>query len=47
MLLNISLALFVVGLVILIWAKAARSQSWDDDMKVKLSIDVTLVAMRY
>jgi hypothetical protein len=34
MLLNISIALFLIGLVILIWARAASSPDWDDDMKV-------------
>ncbi|KAH7090172.1 hypothetical protein FB567DRAFT_284828 [Paraphoma chrysanthemicola] len=40
MLLNISLALFVVGLVILIWAKAARSPRWDDDMKIAFVVTI-------
>ncbi|KAE8863119.1 hypothetical protein PTNB73_06326 [Pyrenophora teres f. teres] len=34
MLLNISIVLFLVGLLILIWARAAHSAAWDDDMKV-------------
>lgn len=34
MLLNISIALLVVGIFILVWARAANCPSWDDDMKV-------------
>ena len=38
MLLYISIALFWVGIAILIWARAARSASWDDGMKVSNSM---------
>jgi hypothetical protein len=34
LLLNVSIGLFVIGLMILIWARAASSPDWDDDMKV-------------
>ncbi|KAF3906066.1 hypothetical protein ABW21_db0207561 [Orbilia brochopaga] len=34
MLLNVSVLVFLVGLVILIWARAAVMPSWDDDMKI-------------
>jgi hypothetical protein len=34
MLLNVSIALFLIGLVILLWAAAAQSPAWDADMKV-------------
>lgn len=42
MLLNISIALLVIGIIILMWARAANSPSWDDDMKVMR----TLVILR-
>lgn len=35
MLLNISIALFLIGLAILIWDRAASSPAWDADMKVR------------
>jgi nitrogen fixation-related uncharacterized protein len=38
MLLNISIALFLIGLVILMWARASSSPGWDDDMKVCVSL---------
>ncbi|KAK6340649.1 hypothetical protein TWF696_008973 [Orbilia brochopaga] len=34
MLLNVSVLVFLVGLVILIWERAADMPSWDDDMKI-------------
>ncbi|KAJ6260754.1 hypothetical protein Dda_4983 [Drechslerella dactyloides] len=34
MLLNVSVLVFLVGLMILIWERAAVMPSWDDDMKV-------------
>ena len=40
MLLNISIVLFLAGLSILIWARAAHSPVWDDEMKVCTSISL-------
>lgn len=38
MLLNISIALLMVGLLILIWDRAADTAAWNDDMKVRAVI---------
>lgn len=34
MLLNISVTLFLIGLYILVWDRAAMRSRWDDEMKV-------------
>lgn len=38
MLLNVSVLLFIIGLMILIWDLAAIQPAWDQDMKVLNSI---------
>jgi hypothetical protein len=49
MLLNISIALFLIALIIMIWARAAFTPGWDDNMKVRglaFKIDEWLMDIR-
>jgi hypothetical protein len=43
MLLNISVASLIVGLLILIWDRAAKTPAWDDDVKVSDTKSFTCV----
>ncbi|EUC44639.1 hypothetical protein COCMIDRAFT_76143, partial [Bipolaris oryzae ATCC 44560] len=36
MMLNIAILVFLIGLMVLIWARAAEQPSWDQDMRVRI-----------